>query len=242
MAKRQPNIQTRTFIVDCVVCKAKVAALEKGCAERGGVYDGDPWGERIYIGECPKCHTFIVGESFQTHFEGIDADDDIWTDIVRVHPKPPKTFSGVRMPRPVKESLIQAERSMQANANIAACAMFGRALEALCRDKLSPLKGPKQPPAIGDAPDTYRSIMLGKGIELLRSNGIIDEKLYEWSNDLKIYRNIAAHPEDMEITRQDAEDLQTFVHAIVEYVYDLTERYSEFKARTKGQIKRKAAT
>jgi hypothetical protein len=44
-------------------------------------------------------------------------------------------------------------------------------------------------------------------------------------------RNLAAHPEDITVSREDAEDLQAFVYAIVEYVYDLTDRYNEFKER-----------
>jgi len=43
--------------------------------------------------------------------------------------------------------------------------------------------------------------------------------------------NLAAHPEDITVSRQDAEDLQVFVYAITEYVYDLTDRYNEFKER-----------
>jgi hypothetical protein len=41
------------------------------------------------------------------------------------------------------------------------------------------------------------------------------------------------------VSRNDAEDLQTFVNAIVEYVYDLADRYEEFKERTQTRAKRK---
>ena len=41
-----------------------------------------------------------------------------------------------------------------------------------------------------------------------------------------------AHPDsDADITRQDAEDLQAFVYAITEYIYDLADRCEEFKER-----------
>lgn len=42
------------------------------------------------------------------------------------------------------------------------------------------------------------------------------------------------------ISRDDAEDLHVFVYAIVEYVYDLTDRYNEFKERTEAHAKRAA--
>jgi uncharacterized protein YutE (UPF0331/DUF86 family) len=99
---------------------------------------------------------------------------------------------------------------------MAACVMFGRALEAVCKDALGTTK-----------------ITLGKGVEMLKEKGIIDNRLYDWSQQLRVFRNLAAHADaDMSsISRQDAEDLQSFVYAIIEYVYDLTDRYEEFKAR-----------
>lgn len=59
------------------------------------------------------------------------------------------------------------------------------------------------------------------------------------SDQLRAFRNLAAHAEDISISRDDAEDLQTFVNAIVENVYDLADRYAEFKERAKARAKRK---
>jgi hypothetical protein len=46
--------------------------------------------------------------------------------------------------------------------------------------------------------------------------------------------------EGVSITREDAEDLQAFVYAIIEYIYDLTDRYEEFKQRQERRAKAKA--
>lgn len=73
--------------------------------------------------------------------------------------------------------------------------------------------------------------MLGTGIRELKERKIIDDRLFDWSQSLNAVRNLAAHPEDITVSRQDAEDLQAFVYAITEYVYDLTDRYNEFKER-----------
>ncbi len=68
---------------------------------------------------------------------------------------------------------------------------------------------------------------------MLKEKGIIDSRLYDWSQQLRAFRNLAAHADTdvSSISRRDAEDLQSFVYAIIEYVYDLTDRYNEFKAR-----------
>jgi hypothetical protein len=169
-----------------------------------------------------------VGRAEQVEFEGWEGSEhNRYGDFVRVFPKPAKTFSSGRIPRALTQSLLEAERSLQAGANIAACVMLGRSLEALCRDVLERSKNAEG----NNNEKPRRPVMLAAGIEQLREKKIIDDRLYDWSQDLNAFRNLAAHPEDISISRQDTEDLQAFVYAITEYVYDLADRYKEFKER-----------
>jgi hypothetical protein len=202
---------------------------------------GEPWGELVQVGSCPICSAILVGQSTQIEFEGYNGYEDRWSDVARVFPKPAKAFSSYRIPRAVTDSLLDADRSLQANANIAACAMFGRALEAMCLDIL---EGPKastllDPPGQPGPEKTRKLITLNEGIERLREKKVIDDRLYDWSQQLRAFRNLAAHAHDLAISRDDAEDLQTFVYAIIEYVYDLADRYEEFKARSARRAKLK---
>lgn len=233
----------KTFIVDCSCCMAKVAAEIFGVAENRGLdYENDPYGERLYVGKCPKCRTLLAGKSHQTAFEDLDAEFDQWSDIIRVFPKPPRIFSSYRIPSVVTESLEEADRSLQAGACIAACVMFGRALEAVCRDILEPTShssARSRASQVELPPQTKKKkIMLAKGISELKERNFIDQRLYDWSQELHAFRNIAAHPDEVSISRQDAEDLQTFVYAIVEYIYDLADRYEEFKKRIERRKKK----
>ena len=81
--------------------------------------------------------------------------------------------------------------------------------------------------------------MLGAGIRLLKERKLIDERLYDWSQQLQAFRNLAAHPEEISISREDADDLQAFVHAITEYIYDLADRYEQFKVRAQRRASRR---
>jgi Domain of unknown function (DUF4145) len=213
-----------TFIIDCPRCRAKVGVTQTGSAERTWFNNdaGEPYGEKLVVGLCPSCSTPLAGHSQQTHFEGWEGDEyNQWTDVVRVHPKPPKTFSSQRIPRTVTHSLLEADRTLQAAAYMATCVMFGRAFEALCRDILEKR-----------APGTVtKRLMLGAGIKALKDQNIIDQRLYDWGQQLQAFRNLAAHGEDFDVSRDDAEDLQAFMHAIVEYIYDLSDRYEEFQER-----------
>lgn len=209
----------QTFIIDCPSCKAKVLAIEEGSASRA-YYNSEeesPEGIKLVLGRCPSCKELLVGQTHQIDFEGYQgAEKDRWSSaFVRIYPSPKKTFISRRIPQSALMSLSEADLSMQINANMAACVMFGRALEAVCRDVLG------------------TNVMLAAGIKMLKDKGTIDDRLYDWSQQLRAFRNIAAHPDENEssISSQDVEDLQSFVYAIIEYVYDLADRYEEFKKR-----------
>ena len=230
----------KTFIIDCPWCKAKVAAIEHGRGRKTGLIPEAevPYGEMIAVGECPNCETLLAGESHQVEFEQYNSHEDAWTDFVRIYPKPPKTFSSDRIPNVVKDSIQEADRSLQANANIAACVMLGRALEAVCRDVIEK-SSPSIKAVVSKESIKSKPIMLGQGIKKIKDLGIIDDRLFDWSQQLHAFRNLAAHPEDVSISRDDAEDLQIFVYAIIEYIYDLADRYDEFKERLEEKEKKR---
>lgn len=229
----------KAFIIDCPYCKAKVAAEVSGIAENSGrgYYSNEPYADKLYVGKCPRCETLLAGESHQTVFIEEGAEFDEWSDVVRLYPKPIKTFSSYRIPSIVIDSLVEGDRSLQGGAPTAACVMFGRALEAVCRDLLQPSRPSKgrirrrHQESITKLNSPMKKIMLSQGIRELREKNLIDERLYDWSQQLKAFRDIAAHPDDISISSQDAEDLQIFVYAIVKYIYDLADRYEDFKER-----------
>jgi hypothetical protein len=216
------------FIVDCPCCKAKVGVEEQGRILRKYWIDGpeEPGGDLLQIGQCPRCTIPLVGTSIQTSFDGYEgAEGNEFSDPVRVFPHPQKAFSSVRIPRVVTDSLIEADKSLQSGAHMAACVMFGRALEAVCRNILLPEQ-------TNPEPVKKKRLMLSEGIRQLLERKVIDDRLFDWSQQLHAFRNLSAHPDhETAISRQDAEDLQIFVYAIIEYIYDLTDRYAEFKMR-----------
>ena len=153
--------KTTTFIIDCPTCKAKVAAIEMGVAEDSGFYDniGEPYANKLHVGKCPRCNSLLAGTSYQRHFAEYDHEYDIWSDIVRVYPNPPKIFSSSNIPKVTKHSLVEADKSLQVDACTAACVMMGRALEAVCRDVLFKNDSSKR------LSQGNKKIMLGKGIK-----------------------------------------------------------------------------
>jgi hypothetical protein len=225
-----------TFLVDCDTCSAKVAAKLEGVAESSGFDDEEhePWGNRLLVGRCPHCMTLVAAHQTQIDFQGFSSEYDEWSDPIRVFPNPPKTFSH-HIPKVVRASITEAQKCIHAGANTAACVMLRRTMEAVCLDILNPLRakeiaGAKDAGAV--AKKYRRPLMLGEGLKELYERRIIDDRLFDWSRQIQVVGNKSAHAVDIDITRQDATDLMSFVTALIEYIFDLTLRYNQFMVRS----------
>lgn len=226
----------QTFLVDCFSCSAKVAATQDGQSERSYYDDesAEPFAERVLVGKCPHCGSLLAVHQIQIEFEGISADYDLWSNPVRIHPNPPKTF-GSDIPKVVRSSISEAQKCIHAGAHTAACVMLRRTMEAICVDVLAPLRELEASEAKGQNPKKVRPLMLGEGLDKLHENKFIDERLFKWGKQIQFIGNKSAHAVDIDISRHDATDLMSFVVALIEYIYDLTLRYNKFLERHKDK-------
>ena len=99
--------------------------------------------------------------------------------------------------------------------------MCGRALEVICKEKTGELT-------------------LAKGLKSLKSQNLIDSRLYDWGEALRKERNIGAHASDETVTRTDARDILDFANAIVEYIYVMTAKYEAYQDRKTKQAAKTA--
>jgi Domain of unknown function (DUF4145) len=191
------------MLIDCHVCKAKVDA-ELLCEHN----DLEFMATKTFLLKCPSCNSAIVALSAEDFLD----EKPIWTKPSRVYPRPKREL-GPDVPPIVRKSLEEAERCMQSGAYLAATAMCGRSLEAICRHHKTK--------------DGY----LAGGLKELRDSGVIEARLYKWGEELRDQRNNAAHATDVEIGAQDANDVMTFTYAIVDYVFLLAQKFEQFQQR-----------
>ena len=189
------------MLVECNKCEAVVDAIVLREHES---YDPDDYPSPFtaFFLECPKCKGPLLAGQY--------AHDDTAPD--RIWPSPRKYFSEY-IPDSVRTSLEEAEKCFQVGAFLACAVMSGRSLEGICRHFKT------------------KSQYLGGGLQELKDRGIIDARIFEWSEALKTTRNAAAHATDETVSKQDARDLLDFVTAIGEYVFVLTERFESFQKR-----------
>ena len=199
------------MLIDCHQCKAKVDA-EIICEHN----DNGFFATRTYLTKCPSCDSAIIAESH----EDFTGEKSVWSRPLRVYPRPKRTLS-TDTPPIVKNSLEEAERCIQSGAYLAATAMCGRSLEAICRHYKTK--------------DNY----LGGGLKELRDLGVIDARLYQWGEELRDQRNNAAHATDTEVNAQDANDVMTFTYAIIDYVFLLALKFEQFQKRKDDRATKK---
>lgn len=174
-------------------------------SEVGRVSDNDH--EVLYVtvlARCTKCGGALV---YAQEDSGSGFDD-----LARVYPENIRVF-GAAVPKPLQQEHFEARKCFDAKAYTATVVMVGRTLEGLCR-----AQGAK-------------TRTLAGGIKELHTSGVIDARLLEWADALRVVRNEGAHFTGRQISRSDASDSIKFCEALLEYIYVVTDRFESFKKR-----------
>jgi hypothetical protein len=72
---------------------------------------------------------------------------------------------------------------------------------------------------------------LVRSLKALKDKGIIENRLYEWADALRISGNEAAHDVAVTISPEDARDILEFTNALLEYLFTFRDRFEHFKQR-----------
>jgi hypothetical protein len=143
-----------------------------------------------------------------------EADD--WTTASRVWPQPVSELA-MTIPETIRTCLLEARKCLHGTAYAACVAMSGLAIEAMCRHF-----------------NTKRDILF-EGLKELHQQAVIDKRLYEWGDELRKHRNLAAHASGVKFNLTDAKDLYDFSTAICDYVFVLAAKFEAFKERQAKQ-------
>jgi hypothetical protein len=200
------------FALRCSHCDRFVTGAPHG----GYTYLDDNFDEwAVAVVECPKCRgphlvrhlerreKNFAGE-FETSFEALSI----------VYPSREVTLDS-SVPKNVAKSYLEAHRTFhEARAYTATAMMCRRTLETICVEF-----------------GAGKRNLVAKLTEL-KEKGIIENRLYEWSNDvLRALGNEAAHGVQDDIPKDDAKDALEFTRALIEYLYVFQAAYERFKKR-----------
>jgi hypothetical protein len=120
------------------------------------------------------------------------------------------------IPEELRRLHEEARKCFHATAYAATAAMVRRAIEAMCNQQGA--KGRDLKEKVGD----------------LGQRGLVDSRLIEWMQTLRLLGNSAVHSAD-DVDRKDARDALDLAEAVLDYVYVFTARFDAFRARRSSQ-------
>lgn len=193
------------MIVECKGCEALV---EGQLVAHYDAHDPDPDKDsgRFTLLKCPRCQgPLLIG---QLDLSGGGDFDEPY----RLYP-PQDTRVNPALPQPIRASYGEALACMKARAYTAAAIMCRKTLEGICAEHGAIARN------------------LGSGLKELKDKGLIENRLYEWADALRISGNEAAHGVTVVISAEDARDIVEFTSALLEYVFTFRDKFEQFKTR-----------
>jgi len=116
-------------------------------------------------------------------------------------------------PRDIQAAFEEACACYRAQAYTASAIMCRKTLEGIC-----------------DA-HAVTERTLAASLKKMKDGGLIDERLFEWSDSLRVAGNEAAHGVGLSIAQPDAKDILEFTNAILDYLFSYRNRFEQFKKR-----------
>jgi hypothetical protein len=131
-----------------------------------------------------------------------------------VHPIPHKTVSD-EIPPPIRDEFEEANLCFAIGASRACAAMCQIALESLWQNKKV------------------------SGLNQLRDDGIISQRLFDRATEIRLWGDIVKHePIAESVSKEDAEELLTYLEDILNHVYVEQARYETLKQKREGITKK----
>jgi hypothetical protein len=116
-------------------------------------------------------------------------------------------------PRDIQAAFEEACACYRAQAFTASAIMCRKTLEGIC------------------AAHNVTERSLASSLKKMKDTGLIDERLFEWSDSLRVAGNEAAHGVGLSIAQPDAKDILEFTNAILDYMFSYWDRFEQFKKR-----------
>lgn len=70
-----------------------------------------------------------------------------------------------------------------------------------------------------------------KALQQMAADGLIEGRLLEWAQELRVLGNEGAHFTGRRVAREDAQDALALAEALLDYLYVFSAQFAEFKKR-----------
>lgn len=190
------------MLLECKYCEAVVDAKVQASYDYLDEDMGLP--TKYSFLRCPKCSAPLL--ACQEDY------GDGWDEPARIFPPKDKQVNP-SLPEPIRNAYREALSCFKGKNYTAATIMCRKTLEGIC------------------CVHGIKAKNLSAGLKEMKSKGIIENRLFEWAEALRISGNEAAHDVQITILAQDAKDIVAFTDALLEYVFTFRDKFKEFKER-----------
>jgi len=195
------------MIIECLECREHVQARRSGAFER--LSNGKGPSSLYSLLSCEKCGAPILVR--QTNI-GNMVEGDKWDTPYILYP-PSDLRVNPNAPPDIQAAFEEACACYRAQAFTASAIMCRKTLEGIC------------------AVHSVAERTLAASLKTMKDMGLIDERLFEWSDSLRVAGNEAAHGVGLTIAQTDAKDILEFTNAILDYLFSYRDRFEQFKLR-----------
>lgn len=190
------------MLLECEQCQAIVDAEILSKYE---IYDEVAPTFRCTFARCPRCSSPFLATQEEDFPDG-------WQTPQRLYPTI-GPFVSSSLPKPIREAYEEAHRCYKVRAYTATAIMCRKALEGICVEH------------------GVQERNLSQSLAQMRDKGIIEKRLFDWADALRISGNEAAHDVHVTVSAEDARDILDFTNALTEYVFTFRDKFEAFKAR-----------
>jgi hypothetical protein len=195
------------MIVECNTCNALVDATVLNDYTGSDPEDG-PACKYSFL-KCPKCSSPFLTVQENWSNSG-------WDDPYRLYPLQDRI--NYMYPAPIKKAFLEARSCFKTKAYTATTIMCRKTLEGICSEH------------------KINERNLKTSLEKMKNQGIIETRLFEWADTLRISGNEAVHNLNITVTADDARDIIEFTNAILEYVFTFKDKFDQYKERQKKKL------
>jgi hypothetical protein len=201
--------EERTVVAQCSQCDKAIMATEVGTVEY--VVFGPR--ERATLFRCNTCGHPLL---YEENVDPFDDESTVWMVGSRLWPEPRRSLSR-EVPLVLRREFNQAQKCFMAQAYTATAVMVRRTLEGVCvENKIS-------------------EKILARALRKMHDEGLIDSRLFEWAQALRVLGNEGAHFTGREVNKEDAADALALAEALLDYMYVLSAKFQEFQQRREGR-------
>ena len=200
--------QLREYLVSCPKCNTRTVAVPITQLSE----DVPPWDGIFVVVNCKVCY-----ENILIHHEWDQNDTSRFRKTNKVlWPSPGREMSS-KIPESLRLEHKEARSCFNSAAYTATVVMVRRTLEGVCAEN-----GVKRQPLI-------------RALQQMQSDGLIEGRLLEWAQELRVLGNDGAHFTGRRVSREDAQDALALAEAILDYLYVFSAQFAEFKQRRNGR-------